>query len=90
MAGGRCNEAFDSIRSIARIVVLPNSHDRPSSFRQPAIVETISLPRPGEFDLPPRPVGLREFTVLGTAMPEAAVHEDGDPSRTKDNVGPAP
>lgn len=56
----------------------PHAHDSPPRCAECGIVTPIPLHVSLEFGPPPLRVSSWLRTVLGTAMPEAAVHEDDD------------
>lgn len=59
-------------------VVLPDSYDRPASRGEAEVHFSISGLVSFELGLPVVAVRLRSSSVLGTAVPEATVDEDGD------------
>jgi hypothetical protein len=76
----------DSAYDIRRLFVLPEAQDLPACICQ----QGRGLNVPGNislyFELPPFSVGDWHVRMLRTAVPEAAIDEDGDPESGKSNV----
>jgi hypothetical protein len=64
----------------------PHTNDSPPCCAKCGIVTSIPIYVPLEFGLPPLRVRSWLRGMLGTAMPEATVHEDNDLSRDEDDV----
>ena len=81
--------SLNYVGNVGRVLMLPSPDDDPSCLAQtlirPAVTGDVGV------KLGPPPVGVRlgSHGVLGTAVPEAAVDEDGDPSAGEGDVGPA-
>jgi hypothetical protein len=80
---------LNDVSDVDGVLMFPCPDDEPSglteAFLRPAV------PRDVGVELGPPPVGvrLRGDGVIGAAVPEAAVDEDGDPGTGESNVGPA-
>jgi hypothetical protein len=72
------------------VVVFPDPHDDPSSTAKSGVGFDIALYRTGQLGSPPVRVGLRSPTVGTAAVPEAAIHEDGNFCPCEDNIGTSP
>jgi hypothetical protein len=67
--------------------MLPNPHDAPTGPAQRASYQTVSRLVGRQLLLPEWPVSLRRVGVFGTAVPKAAVHENGDSVAGKSEIG---
>lgn len=84
------DDASNSLGRGIRVLVFPDSNDGPPGLTKsavripvsPAILEDLLAPELG--------VGLRPGSVLGTTVPETAIHEDCDPKTRKYDVGGPP
>jgi hypothetical protein len=81
---GKC--CYDPVDRIRDCLVLPQPHDRPSGRRQSSGIARVALAITCQFWRPIPLVGRWLPPVLGAAVPEAAVHEDGDLALREDNV----
>lgn len=70
-------------------VVFPNAEDAPASLAEKAINPAVPGLVGGELFPPERATNRRESGVPGTAVPEAAVNEDGQTTFWKCEVGRA-
>lgn len=68
-------------------LALPNTADRPSGFVELPVVLTVASLVAVDLPSPVVGSGLGRAVVVGTAMPEATVHEDGDTWPYEDEVG---
>lgn len=68
----------------------PKAQHGPAIRFQRRVVAPIARDVGIQFQLPPLAVGLRLRAVEGAAMPEAAVHEDGDAASGEQDVGATP
>ena len=73
-----------------RILVFPNSHDSPASFPQSDVGVAIATPVVSQLGPPKRGIRLRCRGMKRAAVPEAAVHEDGNAFRTEGDVDLSP
>ena len=67
--------------------MLPDSNNRPTSAGQQSVRLGISFNVASELGLPPIAIGGWHAAVLGAAMPEAAIDENGDLAPREHNVG---
>jgi hypothetical protein len=81
---------LDPVGGLSRVLVLPDSHDRPSRVDETPVRVSIPGGVPVELALPPRGVRPRQRRVLRASMPEAPVYEYRDPLSREDDVGPPP
>jgi hypothetical protein len=79
----------DSIGGFVGIFVLPDSDADPTGFGEALIGVAVSGSVVGDLAGPERSVGGCDGVVLGTAVPEAAVDENGDAGRGEHHVGGA-
>lgn len=70
-----------------RILVRPKAKHVPVGISQRLIDCSIALPVGCQLCLPILPVGAGQRAMVGTAMPEAAVDEDGDARLREDDIG---
>ncbi len=84
------NNLFYHDGSNDRIFVFPYAYNVPASLLELAVGVQVAL-LDGE-DLSPPPVAMcfGPSAMNRASMPEAAVNEDGNTSRTKDDIGAAP
>lgn len=73
-----------------RIVVLPEAHRLPPVLPKVGVGVGIANPVPLQLVSPPARVGRRLAAMLRASVPEAAVHEDGNPRLPEDHVSPPP
>jgi hypothetical protein len=66
--------------------VLPDPNDVPATLGERQIGSVITIDVRIEFLLPPRPIGLGHDEMLGAAMPEAAIDENGDSSSPEQDI----
>lgn len=80
------DETLDSVRSMRRALMLPNTKNGPPGGGQIGVVPAI--PSDVAVKLRPPVVGvrLRRRAVFGATMPVATVNEDGYPCRREDDV----
>lgn len=71
---------------LSRVLVLPDSNDKPSDGSQCGIVATVTIDIALELVAPPSGVGLRSYRVPCTAVPEAAIDEDCNFGASEGNV----
>ena len=81
---------FDGLRSSIRVLVLPNTHHVPFGFGELRVGVRVSALVCLNLVAPPLRVLLGPRAVFGTAMPEAAVHEDRDAKPWKGDVSRSP
>lgn len=79
-------QLLDPICHCDRVLMLPRSHDEPAQLIKAAAVATVTGDVRIKFGSPPVCVRLRSHSMLRATMPEAAIHEDGDPRPGEDNV----
>ena len=60
-----------------RKLVFPNPQHPPFGRPQGPRHQTVTLPVAGKFIFPERAVAFRFRSMLGTAMPETTIHEEG-------------
>jgi hypothetical protein len=77
----------DSIGDVGRLLVLPHPEYLPATGRQSGVDRFVARYVPRELWAPVIGVSAWDVAVLGTAMPEAPVDEDGKASPGEDNVG---
>jgi len=58
--------------------VLPHVQHVPAEFAERGVLGSVAVDVAVEFGLPPVPVVAWQRAVLGTAVPEAAIHEHSD------------
>ena len=80
-----CHEAF--LVSYGQFM-LPEAQHPPADLAQGFRHGSIASLIPSDFGIPELLAGLRPAKVLGAAMPEAAIDEDGESFSPKDEVGP--
>ena len=69
--------------------MFPYVHHRPAQLGELLIFTPVPINIPLEFFSPPIAVVFWHDKMLGTRMPEAAVHKDRYSSRSEDNIWPA-
>ena len=69
-------------------LMFPNPDDAPSEFAQLAVHAAVTGLVRGKFLFPEWPVAGGNFTMLGAAVPETAVHKHRDPLTGKDEIRP--
>lgn len=92
IAGPLCAAApgtFDEVGCARRVDVLPDSKHQPSISLESPVVAGITSAVQGKLFAPPRCVRPGSDRVVGTTVPEAAVHLDSDPGPAENDVGPA-
>lgn len=77
---------FDSLRGGWEVFVLPYSYNRPAEVAQHSISVTVTLDVGPKFRRPPVGVAVHRDEVLGAAVPEAAIDEDGNLRAGKGDV----
>src|SRR5437870_2878448 len=82
----RANGVCDRTRGGDRILVLPHPHHQPACLRETSRGVAVAPSILVDLLPPPARVRLRPAGVLGASVPETAVHEDGDPRGSEDNV----
>jgi hypothetical protein len=76
---GRLYSCADSIRCQLRVLMLPNSNRRPPGGSQPFVGIAITLQIALDLFGPVPAIGAMCATsMIGTAMPEATINEDGE------------
>lgn len=68
--------------------MLPDANDPPARPLQCRVMAPVAFDVGVELPEPPLSIRLGDRPVLGTSVPKAAVNEDGDPFRHKDDVRP--
>ncbi len=81
---------LDPSRSHRHFFVLPHSDDSPASLLKSPIGVGVPLSVASQLVRPPRGVRTGARRMLGTRVPEAAVHEHGDPSADECHVDGSP
>lgn len=77
---------LDPVCNRDRVLVLPRSRGKPARFTMRPAIATIACNARVELGSLPVRVLLRAHCMLRTAMPEAAIHEDGNPRRREGSV----
>jgi hypothetical protein len=81
---------FDEVGRFVRIDVLPESQHGPARRRQELFRVVVAESICSELERPPVPVGYRLGPVCGTAVPEAAIDENGELAPGERDVNRAP
>jgi hypothetical protein len=84
------NTCLHDLGSSRYIVVFPDTDDGPSSAAKSGVGFVISFHRASQLGSPPVRVGFGSRTVVGAAVPEAAVHEHCDSCPREDNIRTPP
>jgi hypothetical protein len=79
-----CGDGFGSCERVA-----PNADNPPASAAKQPGYATVAGAVAGDFALPILAVSLGHAAVPAAAVPEAAVHEDGEAGAAEDEVGAA-
>lgn len=84
---GETGQPFEQPGLIARLqLMLPDANHGPTAYTQVAVYLAVTGPVALDLLPPERRAGLRPRYVLGAAVPEAAVDEDGDAEPGEDKV----
>lgn len=88
---GTVKAFFDSAEAAFKVleVVLPEPNDSPALRTQLSFHAPVSARISLKLQRPKTSIGCRLPSVLGTSVPEAAVHEDGEAGAWEDEVGAA-
>lgn len=76
------------LRGLGGRSVLKKSDDPPAILNQSRIISSVPLDVARKLGPPVAAIRLRDLSVLGALMPEAAIHEDCDLRASEDHVGP--
>lgn len=82
--------SLNRIRCFRQLVVFPDHDELPASGGQRLLIAPITLDVPVQLWQPVVEVRLRQYSVDGTAVPEASAAFDRDASLGKDDVGTTP
>lgn len=85
-SGKVCERFAHSFGRVRRILVLPHADGVPAQVREHRLRLSIALNVPRQLGLPIRRVRSRHVRVLGAAVPEAAIDEDGDASTGEGDI----
>ena len=80
------DESSDSLRGHLRIFVLPNANTDPPCLFKQRVRLSVTFDIAPELRFPVVGIGLRVSGMIGTAVPEAAVDENGHFGLAKDEV----